>query len=100
MNTPVLYKEVNLQHTRAIGLILCFRLPKNTFIMATNTLTIVTGYGSISPKPFRKAYLNSSEEMATQRFLRDYPGVRDASLVVVSFEDELTIRTNGEISAY
>jgi len=68
--------------------------------MDTNTLTIVTGYGSISPKPFRKAYLNSSEEMATQRFLRDYPGARDASVVVVSFEDEFTIRTNGEISAY
>jgi hypothetical protein len=68
--------------------------------MGLNTLTIVTGYGSISSKPLRKAYLNSSEEMATQRFLRDYPTVRDASVVVISFEDELTIRTNGEISAY
>lgn len=68
--------------------------------MANNTLTIVTGYGSISPKPFRKAYLNSSEDMATQRFLRDYPKVRDTNVVVISFEDELTIRTNGEISAY
>jgi hypothetical protein len=68
--------------------------------MTANTLTIVTGYGSISPKPFRKAYLNNSEEMATKRFLRAYPGVRDATVVVVSFDDELTIRTNGEIAAY
>ncbi|MFD2573233.1 hypothetical protein ACFSUS_21500 [Spirosoma soli] len=68
--------------------------------MPTNTLVIVTGYGSISPKPFRKAYLNNSEEVSKQRFLRDYPGVRDTTVVVVPFEDELTIRTNGEISAY
>ena len=96
----MLYKEVNLQSTWAIEVALRIQLPQNTFIMATNTLTIVTGYGSISPKPFRKAYLNNSEEMATQRFLRDYPGVRDATVVVISFEDELTIRTNGEIAAY
>lgn len=68
--------------------------------MAANTLIIVTGYGSVSPRPFRKAYLNISEPVATQRFLRDYPGVRDASVVIVSFDDELTIRANGEIAAY
>ncbi|AQG79277.1 hypothetical protein [Spirosoma montaniterrae] len=68
--------------------------------MATNTLLIITGYGSVSAKPFRKAYLNSDEEAARQRFLRDYPNARDTSVRVIPFDDELTIRTNGEISAY
>lgn len=68
--------------------------------MATNTLVMITGYGSISLKPFRKAYLNNSEEVARQRFARQHPGVRDVSVVILSFEDELTIRSNGEISTY
>lgn len=68
--------------------------------MATNTLVIITGYGSISPKPFRKAYLNNSEEVARQRFIQQHPGVRDVSVVIISFEDELTIRSNGEIGTY
>lgn len=65
-----------------------------------NTLVIVTGYGSVSPKPFRKAYLNTSKETAMQRFLQNHPGSRDTSMVVITFEDELTIRANGEISSY
>jgi hypothetical protein len=68
--------------------------------MATNSLVIITGYSSISPKPSRKAYLNISEEVARQRFSKEHPNVRDTSVVIVSFEDELTIRSNGDISAY
>ena len=68
--------------------------------MATNTLTILTGYESISPRHIRKAYLNLNQESATQRFVYDHPGIRDASAVVIPFEDELTIRANGEITAY
>jgi hypothetical protein len=66
--------------------------------MAANTLVIVTGYGSITPKPWKKAYLNSSEESANQRFLKEHPGVRDTSVVSISFDDEFTIGTRGEIS--
>ncbi|GAB3547141.1 hypothetical protein [Spirosoma fluminis] len=68
--------------------------------MPTNTLVIVTGYRSISPKPTRKAYLNHTEEVAQERFLLDHPGIRDIRVVSVLFEDELTIRDNGDISAY
>lgn len=68
--------------------------------MATNTLVIVTGYGSITPKPWRKAYLNSSEESASQRFIKEHPGVRDTSIVSISFDDEFSIGARGEISAY
>ncbi|GAB3974715.1 hypothetical protein GCM10028806_30940 [Spirosoma terrae] len=68
--------------------------------MAINTLVIITGYGSISPKPVRKAYLNSSQEMAMHRFVQQNPGVRDVSVVIIDFEDELTIRPNGDIVAY
>lgn len=68
--------------------------------MSPNTLVIITGYGSISPKPFRKAYLNTSEEVARQRFFQQHPGVRDVRLTIISFEDEFTIRSNGELTAY
>lgn len=68
--------------------------------MATNTLIIITGYSSISPKPIRKAYLNNSEETARLRFIQQNPGIRDVSVVLVSFDDEFTIRSNGEILAY
>ncbi|MCK8495621.1 hypothetical protein M0L20_27395 [Spirosoma sp. RP8] len=68
--------------------------------MATNTLIVVTVYSSISPKPFRKAYLNNSEEMARQRFVQQHPGVRDVSVALIAFEDELTIRSNGDVVAY
>lgn len=68
--------------------------------MALNSLIIVTGYHSISPKPTRKAYLNISEEVARQRFLHDYPSTRDATASLVDFDDEFTIRPNGELSAY
>lgn len=74
--------------------------PINDFLMTTNSLIILTGYGSVSPKPLRKAYLNSSEEAARQRFFQQHPGVRDVSVVTVAFDDELTIRPNGDISAY
>ncbi|KAB7727285.1 hypothetical protein F5984_21905 [Rudanella paleaurantiibacter] len=67
---------------------------------STNTLTVVTAYSSISPKPCRKAYLNSSEELATQRFLREFPAARDLTVVVLGFEDEFTIRPNGTLAAY
>ncbi|WP_019991156.1 hypothetical protein [Rudanella lutea] len=66
----------------------------------TNTLIIVTAYSSISPKPCRKAYLNSNEELATQRFLREFPAARDMSVEVIGFEDEFTIRANGTLAAY
>ncbi|MBD2704833.1 hypothetical protein IC229_29650 [Spirosoma sp. BT702] len=65
--------------------------------MDTNTLVIITGYGSVSPKPLRKAYLNKSEETARLRFIQQNPGVRDVSAVLISFDDEFTIRSNGEI---
>ncbi|MEZ0611739.1 hypothetical protein ACAW74_24725 [Fibrella sp. WM1] len=68
--------------------------------MANNTLVIVTGYKSISPRPIRKAYLNSSEDKATQRFVQAYPGIRDVTTVTITFEDEFTIRANGDIAPY
>lgn len=68
--------------------------------MATNTLVIITGYSSISPKPIRKAYLNKSEETARLRFIQQNPGIRDVSVALISFDDEFTIRSNGEILAY
>lgn len=68
--------------------------------MATNTLILVLGYNSISPKPFRKAYLNCPEDLARQRFQRDYPTIRDMTVEVVHFDDEFTIRAGGAISAY
>ncbi|GAB3898929.1 hypothetical protein [Spirosoma agri] len=67
--------------------------------MAANTLIIVTGYGSISPKPWKKAYLNISEDNAHQRFVKEHPGVRDATITSIKFDDELIIGTNGEISS-
>ncbi|RYC69357.1 hypothetical protein EQG79_12145 [Spirosoma sordidisoli] len=68
--------------------------------MSTNTLIIITGYGSVSPKPTRKAYLNVNPDAAHQRFMREYPNLRSVTSVTVPFEDELTIRAPGDISAY
>jgi hypothetical protein len=67
--------------------------------MEANTLVVVTGYGSIKPKPWKKAYLNVSEEAAAQRFTMDYPTARDISVVTVQFRDELTIGSSGDISS-
>ncbi|QIP16368.1 hypothetical protein G8759_28870 [Spirosoma aureum] len=67
--------------------------------MAANILVIVTGYGSITPKPWKTAYLNISEDNARQRFLKEHPGVRDAAVVSVKFDDEFTIGSHGEISS-
>ncbi|QJW89973.1 hypothetical protein HNV11_11595 [Spirosoma taeanense] len=66
--------------------------------MEANTLVVVTGYGSISPKPWKRAYLNISEEKAHQRFLAQHPGVRDVSVKSLLFKDELVIRANGDIA--
>ncbi|MVM38930.1 hypothetical protein GO730_17585 [Spirosoma sp. HMF3257] len=66
--------------------------------MAANTLIIITGYGSVTPKPWRKAYLNSSEESANQRFLKEHPGARDTSSITISFDDEFSINSRGEVS--
>jgi hypothetical protein len=67
--------------------------------MEANTLVVVTGYGSIKPKPWKKAYLNVNEEVAAQRFTVDYPTARDVSVVTVQFRDELIIGSNGDISS-
>ncbi|MBD2755129.1 hypothetical protein [Spirosoma validum] len=67
--------------------------------MSPNTLVIVTGYGSISPKPWKKAYLNTSIDKANQRFMSEHPGARDVTIVSVKFDDELTIGSNGVISS-
>lgn len=66
--------------------------------MAANTLVIITGYGSVSPRPWRKAYLNVSEETAHQRFLKEHPVVRDMSVVRFTFDDEFAIRSDGQLS--
>ncbi len=68
--------------------------------MAGNTLVIVTGYGSITPKPWKKAYLNISEENAAMRFQKEHPGVRDSSVKSVQFDDEFCIGSTGEITLY
>ena len=65
--------------------------------MALNTLVIITGYGSITPKPWKKAYLNLNEEIAYQRFLKEHPNARDMSTITVSFDDEFAINTRSEI---
>lgn len=66
--------------------------------MAVNTLIIITAYGSITPKPWKKAYLNISEELTNQRFLKEHPIVRDLSVVSFTFDDEFTIEANGQLS--
>lgn len=68
--------------------------------MALNTLVIITGYGSITPKPWKKAYLNLQEEQAYQRFFKEHPQARDVSAVAIRFDDEFVINTRGDISAY
>lgn len=67
--------------------------------MATNWLVIITGYASIKPKPHKRAYLNTSVEEAMQRFKQQYPQARDMTTISVSFDDELTISANGDISS-
>ncbi|UFH52628.1 hypothetical protein [Spirosoma sp. KNUC1025] len=67
--------------------------------MAANMLVIITGYGSIKPKPWKKAYLNMSVENANERFLKEHPEARDITVVKVSFDDEFVISSNGEISS-
>ncbi|OIN61298.1 hypothetical protein [Arsenicibacter rosenii] len=67
--------------------------------MEENTLILVSGYNSVSPKPSRRAYLNLSEEQARQRFLSIFPNCRDIKIVAVPFTDELIIQANGDITA-
>ena len=67
--------------------------------MASNTLVIVSGYGSIAPKRVKHAYLNISEETAHRRFLATYPGARDTRVISLLFEDELLISSLGELSS-
>lgn len=67
--------------------------------MHTNTLVIITGYGSINPKPLKRAYLNVSDQEAEQRFLTECPKARDISLQAIHFTDELIIGANGAISS-
>ena len=68
--------------------------------MALNTLVLITGYGSIAPKPWKKAYLNLDEENAYHRFLKEHPNARDMSAVTIRFDDEFVINSRGEISAH
>lgn len=71
----------------------------NSITVHTNTLVIITGYGSVSPKPLKRAYLNVSEQDAEQRFLAECPNARDMSLRAIRFTDELIIGANGAISS-
>ncbi|GAB3760340.1 hypothetical protein [Spirosoma pomorum] len=64
-----------------------------------NILIIVTGYGSVKPIPWRRAYLNLDEEVAIQRFVSAYPHARDVSAASVRFDDELSIGANGAMSS-
>ena len=66
--------------------------------MTTNTLLIITGYCSVSPKAWKRGFLNISEAEARQRFLAAYPNARDVSLQAVHFGDELTISSTSLIA--
>lgn len=65
----------------------------------THTLLIITGYGSVSPKAWKRGYLDISEPEARRRFLANYPSARDVSLQAIAFTDELTISSNSLIAA-
>ncbi|GAB3942134.1 hypothetical protein GCM10028805_06280 [Spirosoma harenae] len=67
--------------------------------MASKTLVIIAGDGSVSPKPWKKAYFNMSVEEAKQRFMQTYPQSRDVTIASVVFKDEFTIGPHGEISS-
>lgn len=67
--------------------------------MATNILVIVTGYGSVSPKPWKNLYLNVTEANAHERFLQQYPTARDTTVTSVTFVDELRVSPNGDLSS-
>jgi hypothetical protein len=64
-----------------------------------NNLIVVTGYGSVKPIPWRRAYLNLDEEAAIQRFVSAYPHARDVSATSIQFDDELSIGANGILSS-
>ncbi len=67
--------------------------------MTTHTLLIITGYGSVSPKAWKRGYLDVSESEARRRFLTSHPSARDISLQAIAFSDELTISSTSLIAS-
>ena len=59
--------------------------------MATNRLSIVTGFGSHNPSGWTRAYLNISPEDAVKRYQEQFKDKDRPRVDSVEFEDELVL---------